>query len=169
MSILKSMFTVLDAIIGEHEQLLALAKRKKETLIKNNMGLLSEIVKEETAVAHRLERLESERLGASRLLALRLQTSPESLTASKLLTLAANEDEAVRMRAVTGRLKHLYDEVKGLNELNRQLIQQSLQFVTNSIEILSESPQVPTYGGTGESTNNPYQTGGRTSFFDSKA
>ncbi|MGB8956082.1 MAG: flagellar export chaperone FlgN, partial [Tumebacillaceae bacterium] len=71
------------------------------------------------------------------------------------------------MIALTDELRQVIGQLQALNDTNKKLIEQSLQFIRTSIEVLSESPQVPTYGGTGES-NAPYASG-KTSYFDSKA
>lgn len=167
MSILKPLLSVVESMLREHEQLLALAKRKKDVLIKGDMQALNDMVKDETAFVHRIERLEAERLGAGRLIAIRLGIPVEQLTAEKVSALAETPEESDRMLQLTDGLRDVIAQLKQVNDLNKQLIEQSLQFVQNSIEVLTESPVVPTYGGRGE-TNSPYPSG-RTSYFDSKA
>lgn len=166
MSVLKPLFTTVGALLREHEQLLTLAKRKKEVLIKGDIDALNEIVKGEAQIVQNIERLESDRMGAGRLLAIRLGIPLDELTASKI-SAASSPEDAKRMDELTDQLRNVITELKRLNDLNKLLIEQSLQFVRTSIELLTESPHVPTYGGSGE-TNNPY-VNGRTSYFDSKA
>ena len=167
MSVLKTTLSVMESLEREHEGLLALAERKKDVLIRNDLDALAAIGKEEVAFVHRIERLEAERLAAGRLLALRTGVQAEQLTPDNLLPLAEGPEEAERLKGLTARLRDLLGRLKQTNDLNRKLIEQSLQFVQTTVEILTESPVVPTYGGSGE-TRNPYESG-RTSFFDSKA
>ncbi|HEU4964907.1 MAG TPA: flagellar protein FlgN [Bacilli bacterium] len=167
MSLLKPLLSVVESLLHEHEQLLTLANRKKDILIKGDMQALNDLVKEELGCVQRVERLEGERLGAGRLLAARLGLAVDQLTAERVIALASDEAEATQMQALTERLRSTVNELQKQNDLNKQLIEQSLQFVRLSVDLLSESPLVPTYGGTG-ATNEPYSTG-KTSYFDSKA
>jgi flagellar biosynthesis/type III secretory pathway chaperone len=166
-SVLKPLFTTVEAMLHEHEQLLELSKRKKEVLIEGDMKALNEIVNQEAAHVHRIERLEAERMGAGRLLAARLGLPIEELTATRVSALANSPEEAERIVNLTDRLRAVVLELQSLNELNRKLIEQSLSFVRTSIEVLTESPQVPTYGAGGQA-HAAYQQN-RTSLFDSKA
>src|SRR5690242_7869457 len=111
------MFSVVEALIREHEQLLSLAQRKKEVLIKGDMEALNVIVKEEVAFIHRIERLEAERMALGRLLAVRLQVSVEQVTASRLLELAVDAEEKQGIKALTDRLRNVFEELKSLNDL----------------------------------------------------
>ncbi|MGZ4107217.1 MAG: flagellar protein FlgN [Tumebacillaceae bacterium] len=167
MSALKPLLSVVEAILKEHQQLLELATRKKQVLIKGDMEALHLIVQEENQFVHRIERLEQERIGAGRLLAVRFGVPVTELTASKVVTMAESPEEAQRIQELTDTLRAVVAELKQLNDLNTQLIQQSLQFVRTSIEVLTEAPEVPTYGGNGQ-MNNPYVVA-KTSYFDSKA
>lgn len=166
-SVLKPLFAVVDAMLNVHQELLALAHRKQDVLIRGDMEALSEITKQENALVPRIQKLEGERIEFGRLLAERIGVEPEQLTANRVVELAGDAEERHRMSDLTDRLRIVIGELQALNDRNKQLIEQSLQFVRTSIEVLSESPQVPTYGGSGE-TNSPYASG-KTSYFDSKA
>ena len=166
-SVLKPLFAVVDAMLNTHQELLALAQRKRDVLIRGDMDALNLIVKEENTLVFRVEKLESERIAFGRLLAARIGVQPEQLTATRVAELAGDEEEKRRMEELSAQLRNVIGELQKINNTNKQLIEQSLQFIRTSIELLTESPQVPTYGGTGE-TNAPYAIG-RISYFDSKA
>lgn len=168
MSVLKPMMSVVDSLLREHKDLLAVAERKKDILIKGDMEALGHIGREEVAFVHRIERLEAERLAAARLLALRAGVPAEAVKPDTLLRYAADQAEAAQVSLVIEDLRSTLDRLKQLNDLNKQLIEQSLTFIETTVSQFTESPQVPTYGQSGES-NSPYERGGRTSFFDSKA
>jgi prophage DNA circulation protein len=163
------LFSVVESLLREHQQLLELAARKKEVLIQNDMAALNEIVQQEVGHVHRIERMEAERQGAGRLLSVRAGVPADQLTASKVAKLAETQEERQRMIQLTEELRAVIDKLKAANDLNKNLIELSLQFIESSIEVMTESPQVPTYGETGQALNrNPYAQG-RTSYFDSKA
>nr|WP_236587704.1 flagellar protein FlgN [Tumebacillus amylolyticus] len=166
---MKPLFSVVEALLREHQQLLELAERKKKVLVENDMDSLNAIVQEETGHIHRIERLESERQGAGRLLAVRAGLRPDQLTAQRVAEFAETPEERARITQLTEKLRDVILKLKDLNDLNQMLIQQSLDFIQSTVEALTESPTVPQYGGTGQTlANNPYQQG-RVSYFDSKA
>jgi len=164
---LKPMVAVLSAMLREHEALLDAAKRKKTALIGNDNAGLNGIVKQEVEHLHRIEKLEGERQGMSKLLAARLGLPVPELTVTKMSAIAGTPEEREEILRLSNALTAVIGELKERNELNKQLIEQSLDFVRGSIELLTESPQVPTYGDTGD-THAAYGNK-RTSFFDSKA
>lgn len=169
MSVLKPLFSVVESLLREHQQLLELAERKKGVLIQNDMEALNAIIQDEIAHIHRIERMETERQGAGRLLAVRAGIPAEQLTAERVAQFAESPAEQERMSRLTQDLRDVILKLKELNDLNQILIQQSLDLIQSTVEILTESPQVPTYGGSGETNaNNPYQQN-RVSYFDSKA
>jgi flagellar biosynthesis/type III secretory pathway chaperone len=159
------MLSLFEALLREHQGLLALAEQKKDILVKGDMEALNLLTRDEVGYIHRIERLEKERLEAVRLLAMRAGVSVDEVKPDTLLRFAENEEEAQRIRALVEELRDTLDRLKKLNDLNKQLIEQSLLFVQTTIELLTESPHVPTYGP----SHSPYDHGGRTSFFDSKA
>jgi len=167
MIVLKPLVHVLESMLSTHETLLELAKRKKRVLIQNDMSELNAIVKEEVTLAHQVEKLEGERSGMVRLLSLRLGLPAEELTARKVAALAGTPEERETIAQLNDQLLAVMTQLKEQNELNKQLIEQSLDFIRNSIDLLTESPIVPTYGDSGD-THAAYTTT-RTSFFDSKA
>jgi flagellar biosynthesis/type III secretory pathway chaperone len=166
-SVLKPLFAVVDAMLNVHQELLAIAQRKRDVLIRGDMEALNLIVKEENTLVFRVEKLEGERIAFGRLLAERIGVAPEQLTAARVAELAGDAEEKHRMTSLTDELRQVIGQLQALNDTNKKLIEQSLQFIRTSIEVLSESPQVPTYGDKGAS-NAPYASG-KTSYFDSKA
>lgn len=169
MSVLKPLFSVVEALVREHQRLLALAEHKKQVLIENEMDTLSQIVQEEAELIHRIERLETERQGAGRLLAVRAGVRAEQLTAERVAQMAETSGERERMTTLTEELRDVILKLKDFNDLNQMLIQQSLDLIQATVESLTESPSVPQYGDGGQTlANNPYQQT-RISYFDSKA
>ncbi|PWK16189.1 FlgN protein [Tumebacillus permanentifrigoris] len=169
MSVLKPLFSVVEALLREHQQLLELATRKKDVLIQNDLEALNEIVQTEVAHIHRIERMELERQGAGRLLAVRAGVPADQLTAERVSQLAETPEERQRMTSLTDDLRTVILKLKDANDLNQILIQQSLNLIQSTVEVLTESPSVPNYGGSGQTlANNPYQQS-RVSYFDSKA
>ncbi|KEO84065.1 flagellar protein FlgN [Tumebacillus flagellatus] len=167
MSGLKPICNVIQSLLQEHEALLKLSQLKRDSLIKGDIETLNLLVQREMKHIPTIDRLEKERAGLVRLYALRVGASADDMTAEKLHELSKNDPEASTLQELTARLRKVLFDLKDLNEQNKLLLDQSMQLVDLTIELLTQSPSVPTYGDSGES-NSPYQTG-RTSFFDSKA
>ncbi|MGB8955485.1 MAG: flagellar export chaperone FlgN, partial [Tumebacillaceae bacterium] len=99
MSVLKPLFAVVDAMLNVHQELLAIAQRKRDVLIRGDMEALNLIVKEENTLVFRVEKLEGERIAFGHLLAERIGVAPEQLTATRVAELAGDEEEKRRMIA----------------------------------------------------------------------
>jgi flagellar biosynthesis/type III secretory pathway chaperone len=157
----KQLIELLEKHVKLHKGLLELAKKKTEVLKKGDMEALSGIMKEEQKYIAAINQIERERI----------QVVEAMISGEEERTLTAcisrtEGTERTMLEKLRDELSAVISELKNINLLNQQLIQQSLQFVNMTLDMIMPQPQDINYG-TPNKTPNPYE-GGR-SLFDSKA
>lgn len=151
-------------LVEVHEQLHDFAKEKTASITKGDISHLKSLIQKEAASVKQLERLENER---QRLVHFYIQGKglvTESGTLSELLT-HIEDDDREELQQMQKNLVELISDLKKVNELNQQLIEDSLRFVNLSLDVLQPEPETGNYGRPDKEKDQPY---GR-SIFDSKA
>ncbi|OIN67167.1 flagellar protein FlgN [Exiguobacterium sp. KRL4] len=120
---------LIDQLTAAHIPLLKLAEEKKQVLIQNDMQRLSQIVKEEPVHLKRIEQLEQQRIEQMGTMTMTewLQTHPTDVDSMRQLLQAIGQ-------------------LKALNELNADLLEQSLQYLNWHLELLIPEADDFTYG-----------------------
>ncbi|WP_078378889.1 flagellar protein FlgN [Sutcliffiella halmapala] len=150
-----TIISTLEQLAALHDSLYELTTRKAEIVKSNSIEDLQELTKEEkkcTTAIYQLERQRAELSG--------------NKTISELLV-DASENEKAALLQLRERLTNTIESIKQQNELNQQLLQQSLQFVSMTINALNPEPNTVTYEKSAnikKNTNAPTR-----SMFDSKA
>ncbi|KJE28879.1 flgN family protein [Geobacillus kaustophilus] len=147
---------LLRAHIELHESLLALSRRKTEALKKNDIEALSALLADEQKHILAIRQLEERRRRW-----LKEALGDEAATVARCIAMAEGK-ERKELSECHKRLKAAVSAVAEANELNRQLIEQSLQFVTAMIETFTPTPS--TYSCTQEYASLPDRP-----LFESKA
>ncbi len=151
-----TLIRLLRAHIELHESLLALSRRKTEALKKNDIEALSALLADEQKHILAIRQLEERRQRW-----LKEVLGDEAATVVRCITMAKGK-EREELSECHKRLKATVEAVAEVNELNRQLIEQSLQFVTAMIETFAPTPS--TYSRTQQYTPTPERP-----LFESKA
>lgn len=161
----ESLIQTLAKMLKVHRELKQLSAEKTEILKKGDMNALNELLSKEQSHIAVITTLENEREQiTATLLTERGVHINKPILADCLEFVTA--DERAKLQALQ---KALLDElaiIKDQNELNQQMIRQSLQFVNLSIDMLRPQPESPNYSrpdATGKSSE------GSRSLFDSKA
>jgi hypothetical protein len=139
----------LEKQLALHKSLLQLAHLKIDAIKKNDMDELNRIIREEQKHVGAITMLEKQR------------TSESNETVSQLL-LSLPPQEKARVEAFRDELVHVLAQLKEVNELNFQLVEQSLQFVYLQLDLLVP----PNAGNYKPGEDNQSATG---PVFDSKA
>ncbi|ALA70074.1 flagellar biosynthesis protein FlgN [Geobacillus stearothermophilus 10] len=139
-----------------YESLLALSQRKTEALKKNDIEALSALLTDEQKHILAIRQLEERRRHW-----LKEVLGDEAATISQCVHLATGK-EREELRECQVRLQTAVNAVAEANELNRQLIEQSLQFVTAMLETFAPTPS--TYSRTQQYAPSPDRP-----LFESKA
>lgn len=150
-----------------HLTLLELAEQKKHALIHNQVEQLTQIVTKENKLLKRIGELDQQRVDAIGNFLIEKGYKPNPrVTVSDLTKIIFNAEEK---RILVESQKQLLATIRKLrehNELNQQMIEQSLAFINYSIDIMS--------GSDGDELiySNPNQTtpgSNRRGLFDAKA
>jgi flagellar biosynthesis/type III secretory pathway chaperone len=159
----KQLLAIFDELLQAHEALLSLAQEKKDILIKGELDKLSALTGQEWRWIQRIESLEKERMSHVSTFAREKGMAEESLTARQLPSLLGEPSLSARMKVMIERLTSVLDELKKANELNAQLLRQSLAFVQMTLDLLTDIPNSFQYHERGTTASAP-----RRSFFDAK-
>ena len=167
-SLIEELINVLEETTGCYETLLIVANNKKEVIIKGDVPSLQTLTDEEQGVAGRLLRLEKKRQELIEDVCLVTNKDSKTMTISSLIDLLhGQEKEQRQLREVSGKMIEIVDKVKSVNDTNRMLIQESLDYVSftmNAIQSASAMPQSNAY----QKKGNFYDSQGGRNFFDAK-
>lgn len=147
------MTSLLERLFKSHEDLLVLGERKTEVLKSGDMKALDVLLKEEDLQVKKLQIIEKERM-----------LKFANVTLSDVLE-QAEETEKERLLVLQNRLIEMYEALKSRNQLNQELLEQSLQYVNMSLSMVQPQSEPVTYNQT---KTNPY-INNPASLFDSKA
>ncbi|MEK4027931.1 flagellar protein FlgN [Pseudobacillus sp. FSL P4-0506] len=150
---------VLDKLDRLHVLLLELAVKKTDVIKKNDMDGLDQLLKDEQKFVAAIHTMEQERQRAAAV----LTGNNESTMTECIAKLEANEKNA--LLSLQSTLHETIKRLKEQNELNQQLIYQSLQFVNLNLSMINPQPEQPTY-------THPARSGAqhkKQSMFDSQA
>jgi flagellar biosynthesis/type III secretory pathway chaperone len=147
------MTSLLERLFKSHEELLDLGERKTEALKLGDMKALEVLLKEEDLQVKKLQMIEKERM---------LKFANVALTD---VLEQADESEKENLLGLQMNLNDIHEALKSRNELNQELLEQSLQYVNMSLSMVQPENEPVTYA---KSKTKGYNTT-NTSLFDSKA
>lgn len=153
----------IDQLIDLHKSLLNVSLKKTACLKANQIEALRDLMTIEQKHGQALDKIEKARLKEAHVLKETLNLNEEP-TVSVLIE-ALSETEANLLEEKTTALAELMLEVKQQEDLNHQLLKQSLQFVQLQMDLLKPSIENVNYGHK-KQTNDPES---KRSVFDSKA
>jgi flagellar biosynthesis/type III secretory pathway chaperone len=164
---LQAVFEIMEKLIEAHQNLLDLAEQKKRALIQNDIGQLTAITNKESRLIKQVAELDQQRIHATGKFMLEKGYRPNPhVTISDLTKLIFKLDEKKSLQALQQTLLQTINKLKAANELNRQLLEQSLAFVNYSLDLLLGPPEDEAV------YRNPQQQGygfTRQGLFDSRA
>jgi hypothetical protein len=149
-----------------HESLVQLSLIKTDLLKKGNTEELQLVLKKEQKHVQAINQVEARRLTEIKQWATDHQFDPETMTVTFLLEKLTNEADRIALEQVTTTLAGTLVHLKQQEALNKELTEQSLQFIQMSIDMAAPSIQNINYGN--QKKEKTDQTNKR-SVFDSKA
>lgn len=152
---ISTIITTLEKLATLHDYLYELTVRKAEVVKSNSLEDLQELTQEEKKFTKAIYQLEQQRAALS-----------GDKTVSELAE-AANETEREALLHLKDRLTGAIQSIQQQNELNQQLLNQSLQFISVTLNTLTQEPSAVTYekgANIKKNTTTPTR-----SMFDSKA
>ncbi|MEY8752155.1 flagellar protein FlgN [Alkalicoccobacillus gibsonii] len=154
----------LQDLIDLHQQLLFIAEKKKESLIKQDIKTLQAAVQDESKIVRRIQLSEDNRVKAVKALLHSLHLSPVEDTLSYVLEHVNGEERAL-LTKLTHKLADTLSTIKMVNDQNQQLIQDALQYVHVSLDLLTPSAEDFQYNA----KHQELEKSSSYSTFDSKA
>jgi flagellar biosynthesis/type III secretory pathway chaperone len=146
--------TILLEMNDVYEKLLTVGKEKQAALIKGDSDQLLAIFPKESALIKEISQLEEQRQQET--------ISYQSKTLSELITEAAEEQS--ELLNYQTELKEKLAVLEQQHDLNRQLIESSLQYINSMLGLLTQKQEQPlTY-----SAKQYAQSNASSSFFDAK-
>lgn len=149
-SLIEELITVLEEEDNEYKKLTELTNRKTPVIVKGDLDALKDITAEEQGFIEKLNRLEKRRMEAVKDIALVLNKDEKELTIKAIVELLEGQDaEQKRLSLVHDSLKTTLSNISRLNEMNKNLINSSLEMVEFNINMLKgiyQSPELGNYG-----------------------
>ena len=148
-----------------HKSLNQLAKQKTEIIKTGDTDSLNNLIKEEKKHIQAIQKFEADRQKASEEFLAKFEQSDNSNPTISECINFANPTEKQKLNQLKSELQTQIQALKDRNELNQQLIKQSLQLINLSLDLLM--PEIDTYNY--ERPGQAYQYNEGRSIFNSKA
>lgn len=121
-----------------YNDMLDVAEAKRAAIVKNDVDTVVQLLNRESKGMKTIEQLERERIEASfAFLQSRGVKSQLELTLTELARLVFDPEEKAKLIAIQSRLSRTLHELKEKNDLNQQLLVQSLDFIDFSLDMLT--------------------------------
>lgn len=166
MTNMHTLYELLDNLIQLHKALYTLAMQKKEVLVKGDVDELVAITRQEQKLIKGVTAVETARLNAVKELTTEKGLTPQEGTLAELIKLTTSAEEKLRLTSCRNELSRIVTELKEANELNQQLLEQSLSFVNMTLDLITDTPEDDFIYG--KPTADTYRQANRT-FFNKKA
>ena len=168
-SLIEELIDTLKKENEEYGRLLDLSKRKAAVIVARDIPALEKITDDEQTVVSTISNLDAKRAEVTKDIADVINKDVESLKLSVLIDLLSKQpNEQKALSDVHDRLKVTVDNVRRINESNRQLIDQSLEMVEFDLNMMRAMRQAPETNNYGRSAVSVGETLGSVRGFDAK-
>lgn len=146
---INELMDILDREAEIYEDILKLSRNKTDFIIKGKVSELDNITKIEQALIMDMAKLEDLREKTVSDLSVDINSNTSQITVTELLK-HLDDSQAERLEAYKTNLLGIINEIKDVNDLNSKLIQNSIDYINFSLNILSSAPVADNnYGNTG--------------------
>lgn len=153
----------LENLVAVHEELLLISEQKTVIIKEGSIEKLQKVIVKERKLTRQVEQAEKERSSLVEAWYVANNLPLEEATVTDMLEKTTDKIETAALEEVTIKLTKAITNLKANEQLNMALINQSMQFVQVSLDLLSPSLKNLNYGDQSEG-----EEPGR-SVFDSKA
>lgn len=158
---IETMIETIDELCRIHKQLLAVSEEKTAAIVEGDMDRLQKVLIKERKLIQNLELAEKQRATAAEDYA-QAQGLKESTVTAILENLPSGVEQE-KLEAATVKLAEQLADLRYKEQGNKELLQQSMQFVQYSLSLMNPSIDKMNYGA--KKPKKP----GNLSVFDSKA
>lgn len=134
--LINDLMDVLNDMAESLNSLVELSEQKKDVIIKNDIDTLKKITSHENVLTGRCQKLERRRAAISKDIALVLGEKETSLTLSRLAEIIKDQDEYAPFSGASQKLRGALAKLKELNAANRELIENSLEYIDFSVNVI---------------------------------
>lgn len=135
---MEAILRTLDQQIEVHRRLLELSEHKRTAIIGNEVEKLMQMTQREVKLVRLAEQLEAQRTEAVQAyMRSRNMYVTSAITIQTLSKIAVRLEEKQALSERREELLRLIGEIKKVNELNQQLIRQSLAFIDFSLDVIA--------------------------------
>ncbi|KUO74760.1 MAG: hypothetical protein APF77_10885 [Clostridia bacterium BRH_c25] len=144
---INSIIEILRKEHGYYKDMLELSKSKKKIIVEGKVAELDKIVKLEQNMIFNIGQLERKREEEISNISRSLDLSGTQITISELMEELKPEQKR-SLEDIQGKLQEAFTELKAINDVNGLLIEQSLEYIDYSINLVA---------GTGMETGSLYE------------
>lgn len=138
----RSLIETLERLNDLHVDMLEIGERKKQAIIRNDIDELTKTMQQESKKLKQITEAEAQRQEAVyAFLREKGIKSNLNLTITELLRLVFHPDEKKALTEAQQSLGDTLQRMKRLNAHNQELIEQSLSFVTFSLDVMIGGPE----------------------------
>lgn len=153
----------------KYETLLEMSKEKTGTIIKGDLEALQNIIEKEQGVVEAIQSLEKTRVETINDIGNVINRPPRDLTITKLIELMANQPETKeRLAQVHDKLKTTMNQMIKVNDMNKGLINESLEMVEFEMNLIHSLRQAPVTANYNKDANNANVRSSGRGMFDTK-
>ena len=129
----------------DFSDLAALASEKSEAIVKNDIEHLQKITNIENSLVGKNQKSERRRIQLMSDVATVLNANTDTLTISHLADLLEGQPGHNELIEIGINLRQAADELKKFNEQNRKLIENSLEYIDFSMNVMRSTQTPPSY------------------------
>ncbi|MCY9665110.1 flagellar protein FlgN [Paenibacillus alginolyticus] len=139
---IQPLLETMDKLQEAHEALLVLARDKTQVIVKNEINQLNIIVNKESKWIRTIAEANQQRIQdiGSYLISRGYNPNPK-VTISDLIKVIFKAEEKQALTGAQQKLLVTIKEIKDCNNLNQQLIEQSLSFINYTIDLVLGAPE----------------------------
>ncbi|WP_019534901.1 flagellar protein FlgN [Paenibacillus ginsengihumi] len=167
MSSFEQLLDVMHSLDAAHHSMLDLAEQKKHALIRGDVEELTRIVAKENKFIKQVGELDLQRVEAIGQYMIEKGYKPNPrVTVSDLTKIVFQAEDKKRLMEAQKKLLGAIRKLREINQLNQQLIEQSLAFIDYSLDLIAGPPENEVV------YQHPQHAGGsakRTGLFDTRA
>jgi len=161
------MITQLVEIMNEqaerYNELLGLSFEEKDILINNEVEELQKLTNLKNIVVTQNNRLEKKRIALVESIAEAMGRTDKDIDLAKLVEIIGDQPEAEQLETIGKQLKETLHKLKEANDLNRQLLESSIEYLEYSINMVRSSVnpeplEFPDRGANGRNVYSAFDT-----------
>jgi hypothetical protein len=144
-ALMAQLMGVVEALVEEHRRLLEFCRKHTKALVAGDVAAIESTVQRMDAAVANIGDLEQKRQQVTNAIATAIGIPSTELTVSRLEPFLT-EEESYRLKAGAEQLSVLLRDLEETNELNRSLVNQSLNYLAKTMQLVASALERDVYG-----------------------